>query len=331
MKKLLTLFLLITATLSFPNAFADKKPLFKDFMREIRQEAIRLGVTAKTAHRYLDSLRLPQPTKKTAVVRLQQHQAQAVLTLDEYYRRLVPGYKKKIARHKLKEHRALFKKINQKFQVQPQYIIALWGLESNFGRDTGNFPLVRSLAILAYHHHRSSFYRRQLIDALFILDGKHVIPPMKKSAFDGGMGQPQFEPSAYLHYAVDFNGDGFKNIWTNTPDALASIANFLHRNGWNGQQSWGIRVTIPHGFNPKKAGRKIWKPVSHWQALGVRQHNGKALPNVKGDTALLLPNGKKGPYYLVYPNFKVLLRWNNTTFESLATGRLADEIIAGSS
>jgi len=326
MKKLLLLFIIVTIFFT-STASAAKRPFFKDFINGILKEAMQLGITAETAHKYLDALHLPKPVKHTTVVRLEKHQAQKVLDFNQYLRRLVPPYKKKVARRKLRQHRELFQKIYKKIPVQPQFIIALWGLESDFGRDMGNFPLIKSLAILAYHHHRSKFYRRQLIDALKILDGKHIIPEMKKSAFDGGMGQPQFEPSAYLHYAVDFNGDGFKNIWTNMPDAMASIANFLHKNGWNGRQGWGIRVRIPKNFNPKIAGRHHWQPISQWEALGVRQYNGQPLPKVKGHTALLLPNGKKGPYYLVYGNFKMLLRWNDTTFESLAVGIFSDEII----
>ncbi|GAG99485.1 unnamed protein product, partial [marine sediment metagenome] len=209
----------------------------------------------------------------------------------------------------------------------PRFIIALWGIESNYGRYTGSFPLIRSLAILGYHHHRAKFYQRQLLDALVMLDRPKVIPEQLKSAWDGGMGQTQFEPAAYLTYGVDFDNDGLANIWTSLPDVFASIANFLHKNGWNGKENWGIPVKLPKNFPADKAGLPGKNSISYWRHLGVTQNNGQPLQEVSGNTVILLPSGIKGQGYLIYPNFRKLMRWNNIIFEGLCVGILADSIV----
>jgi len=304
-----------------------KKPSFNAFISSVKQDAIKKGVSPKVANKYLNHLTLPKPEKESVIVHLQKHQAQKVLSFAEYRQQFLNKANIPYAQQQYKRYYTLLKGIEKKYQVPGQIIVSLWGIESDYGRDMGSFPLVRSLAVLAYHHHRSEFYKRQLIDALIMLNRPKVIPEQLISAFDGGMGQAQFEPSAYLSYAVDYNHDGFKNIWTNQADVFASIANFLHQNGWNGQQSWGMLVKLPKNFPMKQAGRDFKYTVNHWKKLGVTKMNGKPLENVKGKTAILAPNGKNGQAYLVYPNFKVLLRWNNTTFEGLSTGILSDKII----
>lgn len=319
----------IIAIIIVSVAFAvTKKPTFQEYIAGVKKEAISLGVSLKTTHKYLDNLKTPKPAEKSIYIKRQKHQAQAVLSFREYQKQFISSAKLPYARRQFRKHLKLLKQIEKDYLVQPRFIVALWGIESNYGRHTGNFPLVRSLAVLAYHHHRSKFYRRQLLDALSMLDRPKVIPEQLKSAWDGGMGQTQFEPSAYLSYAVDYNKDGFKNIWTDHSDVFASIANFLYRNGWNSKQTWGIPVKLPKNFPIKQAGRSFTYTVTHWQKLGVRQTNGKPLTLVKGKTAILLPDGIKGDAYLVYPNFTVLLRWNNTTFEGLSTGILSDKIVA---
>ena len=325
-KPLITLFsAFILLILSTSANAAPQHSKFEKFLTGVRKEALSLGLSKKTVHKYLTHLKLPEPIKKTTVVKRQKHQAQAVLSFDAYLNRLAPKGKIKRAQKEYQRHKTLLLQIYRRYQVQPGVIVALWGLESDFGDYTGDFPLIRSLALLAFHHHRSKFYRRQLIDALMILDKNHVIPQMLKSSWDGGMGQTQFEPSAYIHYAVDYDHDGFKNIWTSFPDVFASIANFLHLNGWEGTQNWGIEVKVPKNFPTKLANKHIKYTINKWRQLGVRQLNGEKLTMIKGKAALLLPNGIKGRAFLVYSNFDVLLRWNNTTFEALVTGILSDK------
>jgi len=304
-----------------------KRPSFPQFIASIKKEAISKGVSPKTANKYLNNLRPARPEKESVIIQLRTHQAQAVLTFKAYKKQFITHADTPFARQQYRQYYTLLKRVQKAYKVPPQIIVALWGIESDYGRDMGDFPLVRSLAVLSYYHHRSSFYRQQLIDALVILNGPKIIPLMLKSAFDGGMGQAQFEPSSYLSYAVDFNNDGFKNIWTDHADVFASMANFLHQNGWDGTKPWGTPVKLPKNFPVKQAGRSFKYTVKHWQKLGVRKMNGKALLPIKGKAAILLPDGIKGEAFLVYPNFEVLLRWNNTTFEGLSTGILSDRIV----
>jgi membrane-bound lytic murein transglycosylase B len=190
-----------------------------------------------------------------------------------------------------------------------------------------SFIISLFIAILAFQKHRSAFYRKQLIAALTILDAKKIIPQELKSTFDGGMGQPQFEPSVYLQYAVDFDGDGFKDIWTSMPDAFASIANYLMKNGWQPGQPWGFKIKLPSHFPAQLTGRANKHPIKVWQDLGVTLTNGEPLPNLHGNTAVLLPSGANGTAYIVCCNFYALMNWNNTTFESLVVGLLADSLV----
>lgn len=321
------LLVVILIIITFAINHQQRKLSFLQFIQKAEQEAIALGISKKTVEKYLSDLKLLEPIQKTVVIKRETHQAQAILNFQQYIKRLIPKNKIKKAREEYQRHRILLLEIYRQYNVQPRFIIALWGLESNFGEDTGHFPLIESLAMLSYRHHRSRFYRRQLIDALKILDHPAVIPPMLLSSFDGGMGQPQFEPAAYLRYAVDFDHDGFANIWTNLPDVFASIANFLHLNGWDGSQSWGIEVKIPKNFPTKLANEHIEYSIQKWNSLEVRNLDGSKLKNIKGNAAILLPSGITGPAFLVYPNFKVLLRWNDTTFESLTAGVFSDKLV----
>ena len=307
---------------------ANKKPTFQQYLTDIKKRALKAGVSQQTINKYMSNIPSPKVPKKSIYIRNQTHQAAAVDTFAIYKKQFIPEEILPYAHQQYQQYLPLLKRVEAKYHVQPRFVTAIWGIESNYGRATGHFPLIRSLAVLGYHHHRSSFYKQQLIDALIILNRAKVIPEMLKSAWDGGMGQPQFEPSAYLSYAVDFNKDGFANIWTNMGDVFASIANFLHQNGWNGNQTWGTLVKLPKNF-PVKSAYPSKHPISYWRQLGVSQTNGKPLKEIQGKTMIVLPEGINGPAYLVYPNFKVLLRWNNITFESLCIGILSDTLEQG--
>ena len=319
----IAIIIIVAASITFA---VTKKQSFEQYINGVKKEAISLGVSKKTADKYLSNLKPPKPPKKPTLVRLQTHQAQTVLRFKKYKNQFINKADLPYARQQYIKNQTLIKRVQKDYQVPGQIIVALWGIESDYGRYTGDFPLINSLAILGYRHHRSKFYHRQLLDALIMLNRPKVIPEQLKSAWDGGMGQAQLEPAAYLAYAVDYDKNGFKNIWTSLPDVFASIANFLHQNGWNGKQGWGIPVKVPKNFPIKQAGDSFNYTVKHWQQLGVRQKDGESLPKVSGKTSILMPDGMKGDAYLAYPNFKVLLRWNNTVFEGLSTGILSDRI-----
>ncbi len=300
---------------------------FHAFILEIKQQARQRGVSNKTLDKYLDPLKAPKVAHRSIQVRRLHHQAQAVLGFEAYLDRLINDERVNKGRRLYHEHADLLKRVEQTYGVPPQIIVALWGLESNYGQFTGHFHIINSLSRLAYQHHRSRFYKNQLIDALIILDYETVIPQEKKSAWDGGMGQPQFEPSSYLAYAVDYDDDDFRNIWTNLPDIFASIANYLKQNGWHRAQPWGFKVILPKHFSPSLINLKRKQLVSQWVAIGVKRVDAKPLPLHDESAAIIRPNGKSGPVFIVYHNFDVLQRWNHTFFESLAAGTLADEIL----
>jgi membrane-bound lytic murein transglycosylase B len=294
---------------------------FDNFLKKLRQEALRRGISANTVSKYLSQIKAP---KKRPVVLLH-HQAQHVLTFAEYSKRLVTRERINDGAYYLKKYQTLLEKIQQKYHVQPRFIIALWGLETDYGKNVGESQLIPSLVTLAYQHHRSDFYTNELMFALQMLDRKKVIPQQLISTWDGGMGQPSFEPSNYFAYGVDFNNDGFVNIWTNIPDSLASIANFLHKLHWDGKHTWGTEVTLTHKIPANKVGLDKYYSIDHWRKWGVhlKQNLAGSLP-----ASLLTPNGQKGPAYLVLHNFQVLMHWNNTTFEGLCVGLLSNKIVA---
>jgi len=172
----------------------------------------------------------------------------------------------------------LLEEVAQKYGVQARFIVAFWGIETDFGRITGGFPLVPALATLAYDGRRSAYFRKELLNALEILDGGHIAPKDMVGSWAGAMGQCQFMPSSFLNFAVDGDGDGRKDIWTNRKDVFASAANYLSRSGWKGDQTWGRQVRLPDGFDAKLADLDVRKTLAEWQGLGVRRLDGSDLP-----------------------------------------------------
>jgi membrane-bound lytic murein transglycosylase B len=188
----------------------------------------------------------------------------------------------------------------------------------------GNFPVIKSLATLAYDSKRQAFFRKELFLALHILNDGHVTLDRFKGEWAGASGQPQFLPSSWVKYAVDYDGDGRKDIWESKPDVFASIANYMKINGWKTGEQWAIYVKLPAGFDMKLEGKSTIKPVSEWNALGVRTTTGEPLPHQDWQASLVQPNG--GPVFLAYPNYKMILRYNNSIYYAGAIGYLADKI-----
>ena len=215
------------------------------------------------------------------------------------------------------------------YGVQPRFIVALWGIESNYGSFTGEFPVIGALATLAYEGRRAAFFRKELLQALRIVDQGDVAPAQMMGSWAGAMGQSQFMPSSYLARAVDYDGDGRRDIWTTPPDVFASIANYLAKAGWNDRHTWGRQVQIADHVKADAAGLEVVRPLPEWQALGVRTSNGDALPMVALDASLLRMDDDDGPAYLVYNNFRVLMAWNRSTYFALTVGELADLIDHG--
>ena len=273
-------------------------------------------------------------------VKADRSQPEKLETLDTYLPKRVPKWKVDKARALYKKHYDLLTKVAEQYSVQPRFIVALWGLETNFGSFTGGYNVISALSTLAYEGRREVFFKKQLMAALTILEQGHININNMKGSWAGAMGQNQFMPTSFLSYAVDGDGDGKKDIWQNQADIFASMANYLQKEGWNDKLTWGRQVKLPKNFDlslaiPRNTGsRRNWlkawtlseKTLSQWQALGVRREDGTNLPNVDIKAALVFPDDENGRVYLAYDNYKSLMHWNLSYYFVSSVGHLSDRI-----
>lgn len=295
-----------------------KEQSFDEWLKGVRKEALAAGVSEELLDRAFRQLK-PIPR----VIELDRAQPEFKLTLKQYLDRIISGKTVWDGRRLYQEHKDLLNEIALQHGVEPQYIVALWGIETRYGKITGGYPVIAALATLAYDGRRSAFFRAELIRALKILDEGHIAVEEMDGSWAGAMGQVQFMPSSFLSYAVDHNGDGRRDIWHNVPDALASAANYLSKSGWTPNQGWGGEVKLPPGFDWKSAAKTV-KPLKDWRAMGL---SGKG---VQGDpdypAYLVRPEKNKGRVFLAYPNYRVILKWNRSNYFAIAVGTLADRI-----
>jgi membrane-bound lytic murein transglycosylase B len=303
-----------------PPGLAQQRD-FATWLQTLRSEARQAGIRDQTLDAALSGL---QPIPR--VLELERHQPESTMTLTEYLQRVVTSERIQRGKALFKTHRALLHKIGAAYRVQPRFIAALWGLETSYGRLTGGYSVIGALATLAYEGRRSAFFRRELFNALWILDQGHIQPQAMRGSWAGAMGQNQFMPSSFRQYAVDYDGDGRKDIWTTLPDVFASTANYLARAGWRGHQTWGRQVQLPSALDSKLLGLKIRKSLPAWQTLGLRRIDGRDLPQQPMQASLLQLDGDAGPAFLVYHNFHAILRWNRSNYFALAVGKLADAL-----
>jgi membrane-bound lytic murein transglycosylase B len=294
---------------------------FEQWLDAFRQEALAEGISGATLDQALVGL---QPIPE--VIERDRRQPEGRLSFRDYNRRVLSATRIERGRQLLLEHQAVLKQVAGDYGVQPRFIVALWGIESSYGSFTGEFPVIAALATLAYDGRRAAFFRGELLRALRIVDQGDVTPAAMTGSWAGAMGQSQFMPSSYLAYAVDYDGDGRRDIWSSPADIFASIANYLAKAGWNDRYTWGRQVQLPEAPPVAAAGLEVVKPLTEWHALGVRRSNGQALPLVALDAALLQMDEGEGPAYLVYHNFRVLMAWNRSTYFALTVGELADRI-----
>ena len=307
-----------------PEFAAGQNPKFGQWLGEVRQEALGRGISESTIEGALAGL---SPIAR--VIELDRNQPEFTLTFRQYMDRVVPANRVEKGRKRMGENARLLGEIGEAYGVQPRFLVALWGIESDFGRITGGFPVIAALATLAFDGRRSAYFRGQLMDALAIVDGKHVTLDKMTGSWAGAMGQSQFMPSSFLAFALDHDGDGRKDIWNTKADVFASAANYLKRSGWNGDQTWGRPVRLPAAFDPALAAPAVRKPLSEWQKLGVRRADGRALPTRDLMASVVIPDGPDGPAFVVYDNFDVILKWNRSTYFAVAVGSLADRLADG--
>lgn len=229
-------------------------------------------------------------------------------------------------------HASTLKRIEKAYGVPGAIILAIWGRESGFGRADIPHPEIEVLATKAFMSTRKDLFRKELIAALQIVERGDVAPDAMKGSWAGAMGQPQFMPTSYLNYAVDFDGDGHRDIWNSVPDSLASIANYLKQKGWQSGRGWGFEVSIPGNVSCAQEGPDLARPVAQWSSLGIDRVSGKAFPKaeMQADGMMLVPAGRHGPEFIVSPNFYVIKEYNNSDLYALFIGNLADRIAYGS-
>lgn len=302
------------------------QPEFSQWLVDLRAEALTRGISAEL---FDDVTKGVVPAEE--VLERDRHQPEFRLTFDRYLERAVTDVRVERGRELLNKHAALLREVHEHYGVQPRFLVAFWALESNFGEYTGNFSVIEALVTLAYDTRRSEFFREQLIHALIILEEGHIEPAAMAGSWAGAMGQLQFIPSTFTGYAVDYNKDGRKDIWSNLPDVFGSAANFLSASGWDGDRTWGREVLIPADFDWELTGLSVSKSLYEWQSVGVRRADGRDLPKVDIEGSLVLPAGHRGPVFMVYQNFRTIMVWNRSLLYALAVGHLADRLAGGGS
>ncbi|GAB4119873.1 MAG: hypothetical protein Kow00104_02600 [Rhodothalassiaceae bacterium] len=313
-------------------------PPFEEWLDGVRAEARAAGISEATLEAALSGL---EPDMR--VIALDRRQPEFTQSFAEYMTARVSETRIARGLEKMAEHRDLLRRVGERYGVQPRFIAAIWGLETNYGATSGTMSVPRSLATLAWDRRRPDYFRGELLAALRILDERHIAAGEMIGSWAGAMGQSQFMPSSFLEYAQDFDGDGRRNIWSDPGDVFASIAHYLKKYGWNADMTWGRQVLLPEGMSagslaPKEPPRTCRRaldahserlPLPVWQDMGVRRLNGTALPKRDFLASLVEPAGPGGPAFLTYDNFRAILRYNCSNFYALAVGHIADRLREG--
>lgn len=311
---------------SVPAASAPVQPVaqqpasFPEWLAALRVEALSQGIRPQTFDRAFQRVKLSD-----RVVELDGAQPEFTRQVWQYLDSAVNEKRVQDGRQKLQEHAALLSRITRRTGVPGEILVAFWGVESDFGKSTGNFSVIDALTTLAFEGRRAAYFRSELLAALRILESGDIAPERMTGSWAGAMGQTQFMPTVFLRNAVDEDSDGHRDIWGSMPDVLASTAKFVLANGWRPGESWGQEVRLPDGFPYDQAELSITKPLSEWRRLGVLPLDGGELGG-EGTASVLVLAGHRGPAFLVRDNFRAIMRYNPSTSYSLAVAMLADRM-----
>jgi membrane-bound lytic murein transglycosylase B len=321
MKRLIAWFLL--AILMGTGARAQAKD-FHSWLREFRAEAAAAGIRADVMDEAFHGLEINE-----RVYALNDDQPEIARAIWDYLDSALSDARIANGRGKLAEHEALLSVIERAYGVDAEIIVAIWGLESSYGAVLGDFDALQALATLAYEGRRTGYGRAQLIGVLKILQSGYATRDILRGSWAGAMGHTQFIPTTYLTYAVDHDGDGRRDIWSNLGDVFASTANYLSASGYRQNDLWGLEIRLPEGFDYALADAEMHKPVVEWAAMGVKPMQGANLmdrfdPNQR--TRIIVPAGAQGPAFLIFGNFEAILKYNRSTSYALAVGLLSEEI-----
>ncbi|WP_447553482.1 lytic murein transglycosylase [Vreelandella sp. EE22] len=289
---------------------------FNEWLSEFRRYARNQGISEATLRDAFDGLRY-----RERVIELDRYQPEFVRAIWEYLDSAVSDARVSNGREKLQAHRQIADQMQNRFGVPAEIIVAIWGIESNYGSNFGDFSTLEALATLAYDGRRREFARNELLAALRIIDQGDIAAEQMKGSWAGAMGHTQFIPSSFEAYAVDGDNNGRRDIWGSIPDVMASTANYLAKAGWQAGQPWGREVILPDSFDYSQTERRTSR---EWASQGVRALNGE-LPEFES-AAIIVPAGAQGPAFIAGPNFRAILRYNNATSYALAVGTLSDAI-----
>lgn len=303
------------------RAQALPEETFDQCVTELASQAREQGIDARVTESALGRVKLD-----ARVIELDRQQPEFTASFADYFTTRVNEQRIKQGRLLLETHQGLLARLQHQYGVPAHYLLAFWGLETNYGGFTGNTPVLDALATLACEGRRGDYFRAELMNALRIVQEGAIDTERLRGSWAGAMGQVQFMPSIFLAHAVDGDGDGRRDLWNSRADALASAANFLQDLGWREGERWGREVRLPTGFDFRHAGLEVRRPLAAWRELGVRLPNGRPLPDGDPQASLLVPSGHRGPAFLVYHNFRVILGWNRSEAYALSVGRLADRI-----
>ncbi|HEY6984061.1 lytic murein transglycosylase [Reyranella sp.] len=313
----------LLATQSLASARAQEGE-FRECLQAIKAEAGRQGVSGAVADRAFQNL-----TPDQKVIDLDSRQPEFTLTYGKYVGNAVTLERIAKGQQKLTQYRSLLDSLTREYGVAPQYLVAFWGMETNYGAYLGDFQVVRSVATLACMTKRLAFFSNETVQALKILSTNGMTSQQMRGSWAGAMGNMQFMPSTFVKYGVDRDGNGRIDIWNSMPDAFASAANFLRGIGFRPGLPSSDEVFLPQGFPLEEADTTVEKPVRAWASMGVKRANGQPLPSSDELSSIVLPAGWRGPAFILYPNFKAVMNWNRSTLYALAVGILAQQIAGG--
>jgi membrane-bound lytic murein transglycosylase B len=314
---LLSCFIMVASVLPA----SAEQPTWDAFLVGVYEEARAAGISEPTLMAALSGL---QPIPR--VIELDRRQPEGTTTYEEYMASRVPAELITNARNRYNDHEALLEAVGAEYGIDPEFIVALWGLETRFGSYTGGFDVIASVATLAWDERRSEYFRGELMHALRILDEGHIARGSMVGSWAGAMGQSQFMPSSFTSYAEDWDLDGKHDIWTNKGDVFASAANYLTNSGWREGLPWGGPVALPSGFDLTLEGNRETLPLADWLDMGVAWIETPPAVALDEEASLVMPGGEAGPAYLVFENYRTILKWNRSNYFAMSVVTLADAI-----
>lgn len=296
---------------------------FPGYVEQLKAQALEQGIDRATVEAAFANVHFVDH-----VITSDRNQLEKKVTLSDYLARVMTERKIQQGRDNLQLYQGQLMPVSQQTGVQPQYIVALWAMESSFGKIQGREDVISSLSTLAFEGRREAFFTKELIAALKIIQQQHIAPEEMKGSWAGAMGQNQFMPSSFMQYGADGDGDGKIDIWNNVDDVFASTANYLSKEGWKAGESWGREIVLPVDFVTAQAGIKDAqaKTVGEWEKLGVRMTSDSALPDTHQRAWIILPDDTPGRAFMVYDNFRTIMHWNRSYYFAISIGMMADAI-----